>query len=212
MVSYLPVPLGRLHFRHDLRLLSSSSLILCTIGLLDTTQPHNDAPTSVLQSRLALNTATPTLIIHCRLSWSVLLLYGTIPDRFIPYLRGLEQPSHTDPALTTPAERLLARWFSCNDDNMRNQHLKIIPTVVDGPWIVQTVVGSTPALIGTKLPVRYHRSSSSSSFEVVLDITETTAARSILRVTRQYTTSWRYASAFVLQDDDGTEECMLSRI
>ena len=49
----------------------------------------------------------------------VLLLHGTIPDRFVPYLRSEQRPRNTDPALTTPDERLLARWFFCNGDNMR---------------------------------------------------------------------------------------------
>ena len=42
-----------------------------------------------------------------------------------------------------------------------------------------------------------------------MDITETTVVRSILRVTRQCTTSLALRLGFVLQDYDGTEECML---
>ena len=54
----------------------------------------------------------------------------------------------------------------------RNQRLKLIPRVVDGPWMVKKMVGSTPALIGTKLPVTYNGSLSENYLEICLDVTK----------------------------------------
>lgn len=157
---------------------------------------------------------TPSLIVHCRLAWGVLLMYGSIPAHFVPYLNhqeandndiDCETLTNRDPNLTTPAQRLFAQWLGCRDNDQRNRHLKILPAVVEGPWVVQTVVGGKPALIGTKLPVRYYRQNN--CLEIVLDITSSAAARSILGVARQYTTALTMHLGFVLED--ATDECML---
>jgi len=69
-----------------------------------------------------------------------------------------------------PAERLWRRFVD-GDDEYRNQRLKFIPTIVEGPWIVKKCVGGNPALIGQKLPTSYHRSVEGNYLEVCLDVT-----------------------------------------
>jgi hypothetical protein len=39
----------------------------------------------------------------------------------------------------------------------QNHSLKVIPRCVEGPWMVKAAVGSTPAIMGTKICHTYHR-------------------------------------------------------
>jgi Protein ENHANCED DISEASE RESISTANCE 2, C-terminal len=43
------------------------------------------------------------------------------------------------------------------DNPYHNSRFKLIPKVVDGPFIVRKAVGSTPCLLGTKVLTRYYR-------------------------------------------------------
>ena len=52
----------------------------------------------------------------------------------------------------------------------RNQHFKLIPRVCSGPWVVKKLVGSTPALIGTKVPVSYRGSIAKDYLETIIDV------------------------------------------
>lgn len=54
----------------------------------------------------------------------------------------------------------------------RNKCLKLIPRVCAGPWMVKKMVGSTPALIGTKLPVTYRGSIQENFLEITMDVTK----------------------------------------
>ena len=50
--------------------------------------------------------------------------------------------------------------------------MKLIPRVCAGPWVVKKMVGSTPALIGTKLPVAYRGSVEENYLEITMDVTK----------------------------------------
>ena len=52
----------------------------------------------------------------------------------------------------------------------RNKHFKIIPRVCSGPWVVKKLVGSTPALIGTKVPVSYRSSTAENYLKIIIDV------------------------------------------
>lgn len=41
--------------------------------------------------------------------------------------------------------------------NFRNQRFKLVPRIVDGPWVVKNTVPAKPALLGQKLTQRYFR-------------------------------------------------------
>jgi hypothetical protein len=62
--------------------------------------------------------------------------------------------------------------YDLETQEYRNERLKLIPRVCAGPWVVKKVVGSTPALIGTKLPVSYRGSVSDNYLEIILDVTK----------------------------------------
>jgi hypothetical protein len=85
-------------------------------------------------------------------------LYFEVPRRFVKHMLAGDSRRDVDDddgdALATPSERLLARWLRGSDE-YRNERLKLIPLVAEGPWVVRNAVTGRPAIIGKKLPVTY---------------------------------------------------------
>ena len=79
------------------------------------------------------------------------------------------------------AERRLLETFLEEDDEYRNSRLKIIPNVVEGPWIARKATGTTPAIIGKKLTTTYIYEPTH-FIEVNIDVFSSTAARTMLGV------------------------------
>lgn len=158
----------------------------------------------------------PTFLVNFRLPWGVLIMYFEIPQRFIPFIKaGYETGDSTpnnkalpDISTMSPSERTVCR-FLMNDQKHKNSTLKIIPFVVDGPWVVKSVVGGKPAIIGNKLPVQYHYGPASGDRELYLeadlDIAASSAARGILSVTRSYTQILTLNLGFVVQGNTPDE-------
>jgi len=71
----------------------------------------------------------------------------------------------------SPSEKAW-RSFMKGDTEYRNKRLKLIPRVCAGPWMIKKMIGSTPALIGTKLPVTYNGSIEDNYLEIKLDVTK----------------------------------------
>jgi len=138
----------------------------------------------------------PTFLINFRLPWGILVLYYEIPEKFLPYVKKRYDSSWADKNVPpidqmSPAERCAAR-FLMGDDEHKNASLKILPKVVIGPWIVKSVVGTKPAIIGNKLPINYVYQPQEGKdkqlyLEADLDIVASSAARKILSVVRSYT-------------------------
>lgn len=152
-----------------------------------------------------------TFLLNFRLPWGVLIIYFEIPGMFLPFLRSRYDelsPKRELPSLDdmSPGQRSMCR-FLLNDDAGRNKTLKIVPIVVEGPWICKSVVGGKPAIIGNKLPVSYVYCPGSAEkaeyLEVDLDIVSSCAARRILGVVKSYTQSLTLDLGFVVQ---GTSE------
>jgi len=163
----------------------------------------------------------PTMIINFRLPWGVLLYYFEIPKKFIPFLSSRYDPSFDKSKLPSMdcfngAERSAARYLM-GDDEHKNEALKIVPVVVKGPWVVKSVVGGKPAIIGTKMPVSYFyqpaepEQGKAQYLEMDLDIVASSAARGILSVVRGYTNVLTMDLGFVIQgnQDDELPEQML---
>mmetsp|Transcript_19263 Transcript_19263/g.41402 ORF Transcript_19263/g.41402 Transcript_19263/m.41402 type:complete len:338 (+) Transcript_19263:55-1068(+) len=161
----------------------------------------------------------PTFIVNFRLPWGVLVFYYEIPERFLPYLqagsdekakRQLEQAlSHM-----SPTDRCVARFLMA-DAQTKNKKLKLIPTIVKGPWFVKTAVGTKPAIIGNKLPVSYaYQPASTASdgvthlapyLEADLNVAATTTARNILSLVKSHTECLTIDLGFVIQADEEDE-------
>jgi len=137
----------------------------------------------------------PTFLINFRLPWGVLILFYEIPEKFIPYIKKGYDPEWAEkdvPSIDqmTPAERCAARFFMADDEQKKNT-LKILPKVVIGPWIVKSVVGSKPGLLGRRIPVKYIYQPTEGKdkqlyLEADLDIVASAAARKILSVVKGY--------------------------
>jgi len=155
----------------------------------------------------------PTFIINFRLPWGVLLIYCEIPNKFVPFVEAQssdEAKKKMEPKLKelSPPERAVARWVMADRDH-KNQTLKIVPVVVVGPWVVKSVVGGKPALIGEKLPIDYVYQPAEGNkalyIEADLDIAASSAARGILSVTRSYTQSLTIDLGFVIQGNSADD-------
>jgi Protein ENHANCED DISEASE RESISTANCE 2, C-terminal len=170
----------------------------------------------------------PTLLVNFRLPWGVFICYYEIPTKFVPYLQLCYEPDHPDftPEKKaqllqdldnmSPGERCAAR-FLMKDQSHKNQTFKIIPYVVNGPWVVRQVVGGKPALIGNKLPISWVYQSAEKNatstgaeqkacyLEADLDIAASSAARSILSVARTYCQVLTLDLGFVVQGNTEDE-------
>jgi len=155
----------------------------------------------------------PTFIVNFRLPWGVLVFYFSIPERLLPFLYKRYDPAFDTSKLPslgslTPGDRTVAR-FLMGDDAHKNATLKIVPVVVKGPWIVKSVVGGKPAIIGKALPVTYAYQPPGGKkacyLEAGLDIVASAAARGILSVARSATTELTIDLGFVVQGNQEDE-------
>jgi len=87
----------------------------------------------------------------------------------------------------TPFTKIAKSFFFGDDEEFRNQRFKFIPKIVEGNWVVRNSVGSTPALLGTKLAQRYYRGEN--YFEICIDIGSSSVAHKILSLAKGYAKS-----------------------
>eukprot|EP00804_Cyclotella_cryptica_P029878 CCRYP_010791-RA/>CCRYP_010791-RA protein AED:0.31 eAED:0.31 QI:0/-1/0/1/-1/1/1/0/304 len=156
----------------------------------------------------------PTFIINYRLPWGVFVSYHEIPEKYLPFLQrkhGQGDNSAPLPSLSSmsPGERGLCNFF-LSDSEEKNDVWKIVPIVVEGPWVCKRVVGGKPAIVGQKLPISYTYQPAQPDLgfaeylEADLDIVSSAAARNILAVVRSYTQALTIDLGFVVQGN--TEE------
>ncbi|KAH3745910.1 lipid binding protein [Pelomyxa schiedti] len=112
-----------------------------------------------------------------------LLIYATLPD-----VRRLSDKAN-----------LLLQQFQSSEmsDATRNSILKIIPSVVVGPWLAKKAVGNKPALVGTKLSCKYFRGPK--YFEICMDVGSTSVGTAIISVINKYVKSLVVDIAFLLE-------------
>jgi hypothetical protein len=158
----------------------------------------------------------PTLAINFRFPWGYMNLYFEIPENFVCHLNP-ETNMAIDSSLSSP-ERNLAAWLQ-GDTDYRNERLKLIPYVAEGPWVVRNMVTGRPAIIGKKLPVTYNLSLGTELeaplLTATLDIGSGSAtAKRIVSVCRRYMTALTIDVGFVIQAEDESElpEQMLGSI
>ena len=121
------------------------------------------------------------------------------------------------PPLDAFPPKLRTVWtkFLQGDQEYRDARLKLLPYVVDGPWIVKTAVGpgKSPALLGKVIPLQYyfHDASSSSSprrkavYEVDVIITASAIAKGILSVVKSQTKALTIGFAFIIEAAEQSE-------
>lgn len=164
----------------------------------------------------------PTFLINFRLPWGILLAYFEISEKFVPFVRAGHEPGFDKSTLPstddmTPGERCAARFLLGSKEH-KNKTLKLVPIVVEGPWVVKSVVGGKPAIIGNKLPVNYVYQEAEGDKALYLesdfDIVASSAARGILSCVRTYTQSLTIDLGLVIQGntEDELPEQMLGAV
>jgi hypothetical protein len=155
---------------------------------------------------------SPSLLIRFTFPWGILVLYFEITKTVAPFLRPAPHPPLDS---LTPGERTLAKWLM-GDTNYRNERLKLIPYVAEGPWVVRNLVTGKPSIIGKKLPVSYKYTPSEGNradfLECDLDIGNSSAtAKRIVSVCRRYMSALTVDIGFVIQgnaDEELPEQMM----
>jgi len=165
----------------------------------------------------------PTLVLNFRFPWGLMLLHFEIPESIVPFLHKVPKEQHHSththkdvetPSLDklSPGERTLATWIM-GDTKYKNQRLKLVPYVIQGPWVVRNLVTGKPTIIGTKLPVSYQVSNN--LLVVELDIGNGSAtAKRIVSICRRYMNALTCDIGFVIQANTHQElpEQMLGAI
>ena len=100
------------------------------------------------------------------------------------------------------ASRLLERFIN-GTDAFRNARFKLIPTVVEGPWLVQKAVGNRPALLGKTLRQRWHRGDG--YLEVDVDCNSSPAAGRVVSLVKSYSMALVVDLGFVLEAQTSDE-------
>jgi len=95
--------------------------------------------------------------------------------------------------------------FVNGDQEYRDGKLKLLPVVVEGPWIVKKAVGpgTSPAMVGRDLPLQYYFTEPTATkkgiYEVDVLVTASRIARGILNVVKGHTKSLTIAFAFIIE-------------
>jgi Protein ENHANCED DISEASE RESISTANCE 2, C-terminal len=151
-----------------------------------------------------------------------LILYYEVPEKLRPYMLQQEEANGTNDRQLTRQEVVLAKWLQ-GDENYKNDRLKLISYVAEGPWVVRNMVTGRPALIGKKLPVTYsldkggkcsrhhhhHHGGAAERqplLQCTLDIGSSSAtAKRIVSVCRRYMASLTVDIGFVIQAEEAHE-------
>jgi len=106
--------------------------------------------------------------------------------------------------------------FLEGDSQYRNSRFKIIPFVVEGPWIVKKAVGSKPipAIIGNKLSCYWEDNREAKVVEFYSDLVSSVAATTVLSVVKGASNTVILDLAFLIeaQEEDELPERILGVI
>ncbi|GMH77863.1 hypothetical protein TL16_g07565 [Triparma laevis f. inornata] len=108
----------------------------------------------------------------------------------------------------TEFSKLAQPFFFGEDDGLRDTTFKLIPQIIEGNFIVRRAVGSTPAILGTKLKQTYARTDR--YLELIVDVGSSSVAAGVVRLSIGYARTLVVDLAFVLQGD--TEETLPEKV
>ncbi|KAL7577720.1 hypothetical protein ACA910_015227 [Epithemia clementina (nom. ined.)] len=181
----------------------------CDLFLFDDYINVFERSTQILQGHLR---SLPTLSINFQFPWGCMIVYYEIPEKVAKYVGTDSGAVSIDKNKElTVSEKVLAKWIQ-GDANYKNERLKLIPFVADGPWVVRNMVTGRPAIIGKKLPVSYSTMPADPSANLApwlhctLDIGSSSAtAKRIVSVCRRYMSALTVDIGFVIQGDSANE-------
>lgn len=112
---------------------------------------------------------------------------------------AVEDMSTIDGSDGTASSRLAQKFLFGDSDEFRDRTFKLIPQIVQGNFMVRKAVGSTPAIMGTKLKQCYARSDR--FFEVILDCGSSSVATGVIRLSLGYAKTLAIDMGFLLEGD-----------
>lgn len=121
---------------------------------------------------------------------------------------AIDDMSTIDGSNGTPESKLANQFIFGPSDEMRKNTFKLIPQIVKGNFLVRKAVGSTPAIMGTKLRQLYVRGER--FFEVVLDCGSDPVAAGVIRLALGYAKTLVIDMGFLLEGND--EESLPEKI
>ena len=92
---------------------------------------------------------------------------------------------------------------TCPPDHFRNQRFKLVPRLVDGPWVVKSALPQKPALLGTKLTQRYFRGEC--YVETDVHVGSSVVANNITGLCRGFSARLDIEMGFLLEGRDEAE-------
>eukprot|EP00536_Pseudo-nitzschia_multiseries_P013707 jgi/Psemu1/261625/estExt_Genewise1Plus.C_6030008 len=97
----------------------------------------------------------------------------------------------------TPSSRLCQKFFFGDSDTFRDETFKLIPRIVEGNFLVRKAVGSTPAIMGTRLKQYYVRTDR--FMEIVLDCGSSQVAEGVIKLSLGYAKTLVVDMGFLLE-------------
>jgi len=87
---------------------------------------------------------------------------------------------------STGCDRVDKMWedYVQGTDSFRDRKLKLIPTIVEGPWLVRSSVPTRPCIIGTKVKNRYYQGAN--YYEVDIETDASYIAKGVLSLLQGY--------------------------
>lgn len=141
-------------------------------------------PTSWYNQNIALDDmSTFTLIVHLQvksLKLSFISYHCLCGEALMGYNARGTPIVRGDAAVT----RLLDLVLNCDDASVRNNRLKLIPRIVEGPYPVRRVVENRPVLLGNKISQTYFRGAN--YFEIDAKVDESMVAASIIKLCHRF--------------------------
>mmetsp|Transcript_9560 Transcript_9560/g.23181 ORF Transcript_9560/g.23181 Transcript_9560/m.23181 type:complete len:351 (-) Transcript_9560:145-1197(-) len=159
------------------------------------TTDNSSSDATILEAGLSGNLRKkPTFLFRFLFPWGMLLQYYEVPPKLVPFM-NMGMANEEKQALSledfTTAEKALARWLASDDPDFKNDRLKLIAIVPEGPFLVRNLVTGKPSLIGKRLQVSYQHIPQQNHLECLqicdLDISSGSAiAKKTVSVTRRY--------------------------
>ncbi|KAL3811751.1 hypothetical protein ACHAXA_005721 [Cyclostephanos tholiformis] len=186
---------GRTYLVDRIKVPSAPAVFQCRgvdVWITDNAERHISRHPSVLGGNLDRE---DTFVVNFLLPFGNFVAYFTVP-----------------PLEEMPAN-IVNVWtkFIKGDQQYRDGKLKLLPVVVDGPWIVKKAVGpgTSPAMIGRDLPLQYYFTEPSGNqkrvYEVDILVTASRIARGILNVVKGHAKSLTIALALIIEASEEAE-------
>ncbi|KOO21499.1 lipid binding [Chrysochromulina tobinii] len=130
------------------------------------------------------------------------VFYHAIPDLLAPGGSGSGSGDRGEEEEEAGAASRLLERFVNGTDAFRNARFKLIPSVVEGPWLVQQTVGTRPALLGKTLRQRFHRgvtANGTAYLEIDVDCNSSPTAGRVVSLVKLYSKQLVIDLGFVIE-------------